>query len=117
MALNTNAQCCEHSFPLKMLIWPRLWGAEMELTVITWPDLYCKHINRRRLSLQTVNPFLNLFLTVIPLRAFSLASLCRFGFEEDAFSICVLRENTKSVLSSLLALSKRLDCVTVFLLK
>lgn len=52
--------CCEHSFPLKMLIWPLLWGADTELTVITWPDLHGKHINKRTVALQPVNPLLNL---------------------------------------------------------
>lgn len=55
-------QCCEHSFPLKMLIWPLLWGADTELTVITWPDLHGKHINKRTVALQPVNPLLNLGL-------------------------------------------------------
>lgn len=51
-------QCCEHSFPLKMLIWPLLWGAEIELTVITWPDLYGKHINRGRWLRRRLTPYL-----------------------------------------------------------
>lgn len=52
VALNTNPSVVS-SFPLKMLIWPWLWGAEIELTVITWPDLYGKHINRRLRRLLT----------------------------------------------------------------
>lgn len=99
VVLKHKLERCEHDFPLKMLMWPGLWGEEIELTVITWSDLYGKHTNTRR-WLCSVNLMLNLSHsgTLFHFWALSLAELMLW--EWDAVSVLAL--STESGPSSLL---------------